>query len=206
MTQQVLQILKAAGIRAEYGYPAAEMPDIRTSVAAVNLLSADLDQGIQSFGVRLLTPSGQGATACSEAAFAAAQCLSAAGGSCSISEATVDLHTGMISALVTAQFVSRDLDVRIGNTQLPYVTGFRSSRAVDEYVLQLEYADWHFRIEEFYPDGTVQSADPEPGFTLRVGNSESYTDCKWTGEQRIREKGGIRRIREGTSPTRESEM
>ena len=200
MTQSVLQTLRTGGIRCDYGYPGGKMPEPESTVAAVNLLSADLDENRQTVLVQVLTPAKQGATACEAAAMTAAELLHSAGGSCKISQCTADERTGLYCVPIQASFTTNSVLVRINGQKLNYAVGFTATKETFDTLEGISVTRWKLRLEEFFPEGVEMPTDPAGSIVIRVGTKDSYSGCNWIEEQRNYEAGGLRRIRTGIAP------
>ena len=200
MTQSILQVLRTGGIRCDYGYPGGKMPEPESTVAAVNLLSADLDKNMQTMLVQILTPVKQGATACEAAAMTAAELLRSAGGSCKISQCTADERTGLYCVPIQASFTTNSLQVRLNGQKLNYAVGFTATKETYETFESTSVTQWKLRLEEFFPDGAEVPADPNGSVVIRAGTKDSYSSCTWIAEQRSYEAAGLRRIRTGVAP------
>lgn len=198
--EKTVAALKTAGFAAERGYPAEKIWHITEPVCAVNLLQADLRQQTATVKTTILSPMELGGTVCEENALAAAQVLSEAGGKCSVAALQSDGKQGLFSMEITAQFHTSIPKISLNEDLLQYVTAFTSWRGVDDVITNIDQAPWCFRLEEFFPAGVEEEAEPDDKFSLMhiiSGGSQTYIGCEWTYQRRVWSADGIRQIRLG---------
>lgn len=200
--EQAVQALQAGGIPAARAMPAARMPEITATVAAVSLQGMDLRSKKMTVLVTVLTPAHLGSAVCEEAALTAGELLSDIGGKCSADACRFDGRTGLFAVEVTAQFNSEVPKITINDVELKHVLAFTSWRTLDEEVSDWDNAKWNFRLEEYFPMGDDVEADPAGTFVLNhicQSGSESYIDSTWTYQRKVWDASGVRQIRLGVA-------
>jgi len=212
---RIVDLLKEGGVRAEAAQPAGNMTAVQSVVAAVTLESVDQTEESVTVLVEMVGPSKDGARICQQRALDAFHILRSAGGVCRMGKCTFSSKADMFCTPVTAVFygtaTSDDWQPYPGYTvtaagaSLPQVTGFSVEQQVAEGETSLSNAQWEFTLEEFFPAGTEESADPGEPFALTVsygGETVTYAGCRITTRQRVAEKNGVRQIRRGTAEQR----
>lgn len=202
----VVDLLNEGGIPAAPAQPEKHMLIIHTPVAAVSIEKVDTESA--TVLVQMVAPIQSGAERCQKRALQAGALLREAGAECVQGKCTFEGRSSLFCVPVTAKFYgtataedwipkeeSPPVSYRLGNTSLPYVTGFSAS---------LEDALWAFSLEEFFPTGTPEPEKPEEPFALFVGN-EIFAGCTLTKCQREYTAEGVRQIRKGTATSRKAE-
>lgn len=202
--EKVVTALKEAGIPTERGYPARKMPLLTETVAAVSLQGVSLREQTLTALVTIFAPAELGAMACEETALAAANALTAMGGSCEIAACSFDGRAGVFCEKLTATFLTAVPVVKLGDVKLQYVEAFTCWRTVDEDagITTLDDAPWNFRLEEFFPvDALEEEAPEEPFYLIHINEngSETFSECQWTYQRRVWSETGTRQIRLGTA-------
>lgn len=211
----VVDLLNEGGVRAEAAQPAGNMTAVQTVVAAVSLECVDQTAGSVTVLVEMVGPAGDGARRCQQRALDAFDILRKAGGVCRQEKCTFLSKADVFCTPVTAVFYgtasSEDWQpcpgytVTAGGVTLPQVTGFSAGQQAGEEETSLADAGWEFSLEEFFPAGTQEPADPTEPFEMTVSNgsaTENYTGCVLTARERVAEKNGIRQVRRGTAEQR----
>lgn len=203
----VVQALCDAGIPTQRAMPAGKMGTISQTVATVHLLSADIRNKTVTVLTTVLSPAQLGAAACEEAALDAGEVLNQLGGKCSVGSCTFDGRTGLFSVEITAMFQAQTPRIVIGEQLLTHVVAFTSWRSLDEEVTDWYNAKWNFRLEEYFPMGEEEDANPTGTFLLthvcELG-TENYIDSTWTYQRRVWDASGIRQIRLGVAGNMET--
>lgn len=194
----VVDVLRAEGYRACRAWPGTGMPDITDVTAAVSLYAARFREGTTAVRVTVLVPGKLGAECCESAAWDIGEILEAEGAECSVADCEFDGKTGRFSAPVTAVFretAPETIVMKIGAVVLGHAVNFTAQRAVSKTVTSLSNANWHLRLEEFFPAGEAEELTPAEPFTVTNGK-ELYQNCTLTSQKRVREANGTRQIRE----------
>lgn len=206
MSKEILnnavQALSEAGIPARRAMSTGKMESISSTVATIAMESADIRNKTVTVLATVLTPSAAGAAACEEAALDAGEVLAALGGKCSTGQCRFDGRSGLFSVEITAQFASQKPKITINGVELQHVLAFTSWRTLDEEVTDWAHAKWNFRLEEYFPMGAEEEADPVEAFTLThvcESGTESYLESTWTYQRRVWDASGVRQIRLGVA-------
>ncbi len=197
-----VQALRDGGIPADRAMPAGKMPAISETVAAVQLQSMDVRNQVVTVLVTVLTPVDLGAAACEEKALDAGLILGDLGGKCQVGECRFDSVMGLFVTEITGEFNSYMPKITINGTALNHVLAFTAWRTLDEENTSWSLAKWSFRLEEFFPMGESQDANPAGTFTLvhtSENGTESYIDSTWTYQRRVWTASGVRQLRLGTA-------
>ncbi len=200
--ENAVQALRDGGIPANRAMPVGKMPQITETVAAVSLNAMDMRNKTVTVLVTVLTPGSMGAAVCEEKALAAGQILTDLGGKCSVGKCRFDGRAGLFCVDVTGVFDSAPPKVVVDGVELHHVLAFTSWRALDDEVTDWSNAKWNFRLEEYFPMGVDQEADPVNPFILMhisPSGSEAYLDSTWTYQRRIWDASGVRQIRLGVA-------
>ncbi len=210
LTGRVLQILRQAGLEAVEAYPGRKMPQLSAPCAAVQLQQAELSTREARVLVTVVSPGNLGGNACQDTAAAAAAALQGAGADCLMAGCSFDGAMGCFCADVQANFHGYQPDgswepgmvVTIGDIHRPHAVSAVFWRATDEDTTVLANAQWHFRLEEQFPPGVVEEADPGTPFVMLVhysGRTEQLTGCVFKSQRRENGPLGTRQVREGTA-------
>lgn len=200
--ERAVQALKEAGIPAERAAPARKMAAITGPVAAVSLQSADIRNKQLTVLTTVLSPAAPGAAVCEETALEAGEILSKLGGKCSVAKCRFDGRTGLFSVEVTALFSTEVPKITIDGKEMKHVLAFTSWRTLDDTVTDWTEAKWNFRLEEYFPMGESEDANPTLPFILThtcENGTESYMDSTWTYQRRVWDASGIRQLRLGVA-------
>ena len=194
--------LSQAGIPARRAMPGRKMETVGSTVATVAMKAADIRNKTVTVLATVWTPSALGAAACEEAALDAGEVLAALGGKCSAEECRFDGRNGLFGVEITAQFASQTPKITINGVELKHVLAFTSWRTLDEEVTDWANAKWNFRLEEYFPMGAEEEANPVAAFTLThvcENGTESYLESTWTYQRRVWDASGVRQIRLGVA-------
>lgn len=200
--ENAVQALRDGGIPADRGMPAGKMGQITGTVAAVNLGAMDMRNKKVTVLATVLTPAALGAAACEETALNAGQILTDLGGKCAVGQCGFDGQSGLFTVEVSGEFNSAVPKVLINETMLNHVLAFTSWRALDEEVTTWHNAKWNFRLEEYFPMGEDQDADPAGEFTLvhiSASGTETFLKSTWTYQRRVWDASGVRQVRLGVA-------
>ncbi len=199
---KAVQALSDGGIPVRRAMPAEKAAPITESVAAVSLQAMDVRNKTVTVLATILTPAALGAAACEETALKAGQLLSDAGGKCSVGPCQFHGRIGCFYAEVTGAFNSKTPIIRINDTVLTHVLAFTCWRTLDDQVTDWTEAKWNFRLEEYFPMGTDEEANPvDPFILIHISDSgsEMFLDSTWTYQRRIWDASGVRQIRLGVA-------
>lgn len=202
-----VQALNDGGIPAERGYPAGKLRIISEPVCAVSLQSADVRTKKVTLLATVLCPAELGAPLCEETALEAGELLATQGGKCSVGACRFDGRTGLFYVEVTAEFALETPKITIGETKLTHVLAFTSWRTLDEEVTDWLNTKWNFRLEEYFPLGDSEDANPVDSFMLThtsENGTETYSGCTWTYQRRVWDASGIKQIRLGVADEMET--
>ena len=67
---------------------------------------------------------------------------------------------------------------------------------------------WYIQLEELFPAGTPEKAEPVGAFTLEISTdvkTELYYNCRWTSVKREFSREGLRKIRKGIAMLRQEQ-
>lgn len=225
--EQVLTLLRQAGFSAEAAYPGQSIPLLTKAVAAAYIHKVDSAALTVTVGVTVLCPARLGGSTCEVEALRATDALCAAGAMCVQSGCTFDRASQNYAVEILASFS----EAGTGSTaESPayfsvYMDGIQQTCAVafreeEKSGCQAEYITgeslpraisagsrlWTIRLEEQFPLGTAEPAEPEDSFTLVVktaGKTETYSGCRWTAITREFSQSGLHRVRTGIALRRE---
>ena len=204
IVESAIEALNESGIRAEHACPGKTFCTIAEPVAAVSLRSAQLRSQTVTVGVCILSPAAMGAGECEKAALLAGETLTQYGSSCTVGACEFDNRLGLFMTEITAQFLTAAPVIELGDIRLGHVEAFTSWRGTDEEagILEMRDAKWCFRLEEFFPAGTLEEDEPSEPFVLTYideNGSKTFLQSRWTYQRRIWGPTGIRQIRLGTA-------
>lgn len=186
---EVVQALEAGGLRAQRGFPVEVMPDLKGTVAAVQLESITPEQ--TKVAVYVLSP--LGGRACEYGAQLAATALESNGAVYSVEACAFDKETGLFICRVIGTWnTSTDCVVRIENKNLEHLRSVSVKRSVsrelvldwdtEEMVEECTDQGWNITMEELLPADSMPQADLQEEFTLyifRTNGYERYNNCRW---------------------------
>lgn len=67
---------------------------------------------------------------------------------------------------------------------------------------------WYIQLEELFPAGTPEKAEPVGAFTLEISTdvkTELYYHCRWTSVKREFSREGLRKTRKGIAMLRQEQ-
>lgn len=201
----VVDKLNEKGLRAQRGYPAQKMPDLITTVAAVNLDAITPEQ--TRIAVRIFSPT-SGPT-CEAGAQIAAEALSELGALYAVEGCSYDGKMGLFTCRVTGTWTtSSNCTVQVAGLNQPYVVAVSVKRAVartrvadpetGEMVEECRDMGWNITIEEILPANSLPETDVQGEFLVRIfrpSGYESYQKCKWAQISIQSVANGLRRLR-----------
>lgn len=214
----VIDLLKEGGIPAAPAQPQGNMLRVHTGVAAVSIGKVDTAKETAVVLVEVVSPMKNGAKQCQDKALTVCDILSAAGAECVQSGCSFDSRTAMFCVPVTALFygkataddwIPKEEPVEIpkevwtvsadGQTLL-HVRSFSAKQAVDIQYKKLADAPWEFTMEEFFPDGAQEPAEPVEPFSVQV-SGQMFSGCTLTERRRVYTEQGIEQVRKGIATT-----
>lgn len=216
----VIDLLNDGGIPAAPAQPAGKMLIVHGPVAAVSIEKVDTAGGFVSVLVEIVGPMDGGAERCQNRALTVCNILSGAGGACEQGSCSFQGKGALFRVPVTARFYGTATEddwtprptctVKIDGAILEYVESFSAQQvkeepAEEEEEKPLSSAPWSFTLEESFPVGTKEPADPQEPFFLRFTGpqgSQIFSGCTLTARQRIYTAEGIRQIRKGIAVSR----
>ena len=215
IVSQVIEGMKAAGIRADEAYPGGRIPDLTGPVAAVRLGKVDRSVRTTAVQVMVMSPAEQGGPVCEATALRAIQTLEDMNGMCVKGLCQFDHTADVFHIEIMAEFfgVATESDwkagpgyaIHIGQQPMEWVTGFSAHRKTDEQTQSISTAVWEFTIEELLGPGSVDPPDPSEPFTVtlrRPKSEEVFSGCTWTSVKRTDTLRGISQIRTGVARKR----
>lgn len=215
--EEVIGVLKAAGLRAGAAYPGERMPQLEDIAAAVSLERVDSGEKTLTVLVRIYCPTAMGGNACREAALAAGTALESMGADWKLSECQPQAMGTWLMAQVKGVFSGEaagwtpeteqaGFSVKLGSIPLKHVMSFTAEQVLDtKQSSTLNAMIWEFQIREHFPVGCVEEGSPNEPFTLtltRGSFTETFQSCTWTARRRVDEADGMEQIRTGTAKAR----
>ena len=205
--ENAVDALQAAGIRAERGYPAEDVPHLTGPVVAVTVEQAEQKRVV--LAATVYGPAAQGGRVCEELAQTVADTLREKRARCQVDGCRYDGETGLFSVKVTACWLeSLHNTVQIDNATLAYATEFSAvqTRQVQQVTnpetgeksVVNEEVIWTVAIQELLPFREVMVVDHKAAFTLRVKHencTEVYPQCYWLSITLEEGDGGLIRKR-----------
>lgn len=213
--QNLVRLLRDAGLDAGEEYPGFPQPQIVSPAAAVGLRELDLAGGQIRYNVCILSPRILGGWCCQLWAAKAVEALHNAGMSCTT--AGMEYISDCFSILVTAvqpMAAAGKLEVLCGGVEMEHVESFAAVRnqgrrlvgghgSGEPWGVTPGFGGW--TVELVQRTGAMPPQVPEPfTLTVREGDRESrYLGCCWN-EERLEYGGdGMRLTRRGLAPERE---
>lgn len=203
----VVQGLLTAGIPARRGMPGEKICEISEAVAAVSLKQADMRKKTMTVLVTVFSPANLGGAACEEVALQTGQVLNNLGGKCSVGSCGFDGKLGLFFEEVTGEYATEIPKVTIDGREMTHVLAFTSWRNIDDLVTSWSDTKWNFRLEEYYPMGEDEDADPVGKFTLvhtSHNGTETFSRATWTYRRRVWDASGVTQIRLGVAEDMET--
>ncbi len=225
--EMVLATLREAGFQADTAYPGERHMHITGIRAAAHIQRVDRSAQTVAVAVDILAPENLGGAGCELAALGATEALCNSGASCMQGgcEYLPGLRVFRVEILATFACVAAAGDCRLGpgfrvwvdDTLLGGAVTFTGEHS-QENTLAYELGTgapvcvnpgretWAITLEEALPVEAELLEQTAP-FTLRLeragGQTETYYDCRWTGETRSYTGSGLRRLRRGLALNRE---
>lgn len=182
----MVSLLRAAGIRADRGYPGRGMPYPDTPVVAVNLLKKTAQE--LTLAVRIYCSAEYSGTACEDLAMQIVPLLEGIGATCGVGECSFHSRSGLFYQQITAQWSTREqvLRVTVDGLALPYVTQVSAKRDVRVSMVGTDISrdddGWSVTVTELLPAQSAPEADSAESFSLAVtrpGGTVRYDACQW---------------------------
>ncbi len=202
---QVVDKLNESGLRTQRGYPAKLMPELGTTVAAVNIASITPQE--TRVAVRILSPT-SGST-CEAGAKTAATALSELGAVYQVGECGYDSQMGLFTCCVTGIWkTTSNCTVQVNGVNVKNTVAVSVKRSVARTLVtdpetgttaeECRDQGWNITIEEILPANTLPEVDLTDAFTVaiyRPGGYEQYKNCKWVQISLQSVANGLRRLR-----------
>jgi len=213
----VTEALETAGLRAFEAYPGERAA---TDGIAVRLDAMDTGENTVSVVLDVLVPVAAGGAGCRSMAIRSLDVLRQLGAKGSLEDGGYRSDCDCLCTVVRGIFQGQEngdgftaytalrkltFSVAVAGVDLGQPVSFSAGREVDESVLELQNAVWHFRLEELLPLDTAEKAMPAGSFTMTVsrdGGVETYQGCTLTSQERTLSEKGLRRISQGTATGR----
>ena len=187
--------------------PGEKICEISEAVAAVSLKQADMRKKTMTVLVTVFSPANLGGAACEEVALQTGQVLNNLGGKCSVGSCGFDGKLGLFFEEVTGEYATEIPKVTIDGREMTHVLAFTSWRNIDDLVTSWSDTKWNFRLEEYYPMGEDEDADPVGKFTLvhtSHNGTETFSRATWTYRRRVWDASGVTQIRLGVAEDMET--
>lgn len=221
IVDQVISLLNAGGVMAEWAQPQGKMAILHSVVAAVSYQKIEQSDRTATVRVEIVGSVDSGGRRCEELAVKAYEILRNAGAVCSMGRCSFVGRLGQFSIPLLAVFkgdvYDRDwvpleeetvgqLEVTIDGVVLPHTIQFAATQAVGNADTdELSEMAWRFTIEEWIPAGEMAPENPTGLFEMMVttaGSKESFEGCCMTEIKRETDAKGVRQIRQGISTVR----
>lgn len=227
--EQVLQMLKDAGISSDLAYPGNKYPLLSYPVAAVHIEKVEQEKRKVTVEVTIVSPGSMGGVRCEEEALKAATALRRGGAVCVQNGCkyngasrvfTVDvLATFFVDPDMGSNTLGADFEVYINGTRRPYAVCFKSEQVRQN---QPQYTmgesapvgicrgswAWKLYLEEKITGNYMHMGtepDPVEVKLIRGGITEVYRQCFWESIRREYSREGLHIIRSGLALQREVE-
>ncbi len=179
-------MLRAAGIRADRGYPGKGMPYPDTPVVAVNLQKQTARE--VTLAVRIYCSAEYSGTVCEDLAMQIVPLLEGIGAACSVGDCSFHSRSGLFYMQILALWNDRTqgFTVAVDGVTLPYVTQVCAKRDGILSSAEAEASDsdtgWAVTVTELLPVQSSPQADSAATFSLTVtrpGGTVCYNLCSW---------------------------
>ena len=216
--EDVIEVLQAAGYRTGRAFPGKRMPAIQVPAVTVALQKDEAQQ--QLLAVTVLCPENMGGGQCEDVALGVTEVLREKGYICTQEHCQYDGRGDRFSVRILALWEDAPADepyaVTMGLGPMNYVTGF-SAEHVNPLLPVFSFGQnqpvdyvpgeesWSFTLEEFFPANTVALQEPEEPFEMVVRRGvlgEIFTGCRWSADERIHTREGMKVVRKGKALTR----
>ena len=225
----VLRRLREAKFTADVAFPGQKFPQITKPVAAVHIEKVDRANMTVTVEVNIICPAAMGGTACEVEALRATEILRWSGAVCIQNGCTYDgiSQVYVVAILATFTCVTEASKCSLGPGFRAYINDIVQPNAIafsEEEVsgVQAEYVTgesapagasqgsslWYIQLEELFPAGTPEKAEPVGAFTLEISTdvkTELYYHCRWTSVKREFSREGLRKTRKGIAMLRQEE-
>ena len=225
----VLRRLREAKFTADVAYPGQKFPQITKPVAAVHIEKVDRANMTVTVEVNIICPASMGGTTCEVEALRATEILRWSGAVCVQNGCSYDgiSQVYVVAVLATFTCVTEANKCSLGPGFIAYIDNINQYHAIafsEEEVpgFQAEYVMgesapagisqgsslWYIQLEELFPAGMRETADPEGAFELKIVTdvkTEVYYHCRWTSVKREFSREGLRKIRKGIAMLRQEE-
>lgn len=227
--EQVLQMLKDAGIPSDLAYPGNKYPLLSYPVAAVHIEKVDQENRKVTVEVTIVSPGGLGGVRCEEEALKAASALRRGGAVCVQNGCRYNGASRVFTVDVLATFyvdpdagestLGADFAVYVNGVHRPFAVCFRSEQ-VRQNQVQYTMGEaapvgiyrgswvWKLYLEEKITGGYGQNGtepDPVEVKLVRDDITEVYRQCFWDSVRREYSREGLHIIRSGLALEREVE-
>lgn len=222
LVENIINALRSSGIRADRACPGKRAPEIQSVAAAVQLVSLDQKEETATVLVSVLAPKVAGAAGAEDAAIRICQLLEYEGGNSRLEKTEYISGPECFCIEVFATFSGRETTsgwmpilpeesgseempaffVAVNGIAYPHVVLFRGFRETSEIAVEIEAAQWHFRMEEVYPLDAPENPVPVSEFSLvitRPERTEMFSGCVLTAQTREIRSDGQHQIWEGTA-------
>ncbi len=202
LTDQIINLLRAAGFAAGHAWQAKRMPVVSAASASVWLKYMDLKEKqvvVTIFGPVQITAAGWEQAAKKAVGAVSGICTSYTVGPCSFNR-----EMQYLAGDITCIFREKQEDtpaasgpympMRMGAQDLEHVTKFTAALLPDG-------TSWEFHLEEFFPTGDTEEVLPQQPFSLTRGK-DAFHSCKVSVWERRWTPDGLLQIKEGTSTGR----
>ena len=227
--EMVLRLLREAKFTADVAYPGQKFPQVTKPVAAVHIEKVDRANMTVTVEINIICPAAMGGTACELEALRATEILRWSDAVCVQNGCSYDgiSQVYVVTILATFTCVTEANKCSFGPGFLASVNNIVQYHAIafsEEEVpgVQAEYVMgesapagisqgsslWYIQLEELFPAGMPESADPAGAFDLKIVTdvkTEVYYHCRWTSVKREFSKEGLRKIRRGIAMLRQEE-
>ena len=202
----LIRVLGSHNVRAGRAYPAEEITRVLSPVAALSLDSANQEKRTVTVLAEILGPQEMGGSACQELAAEVCEILKQEGALCRMGSCKFISKGNLFRVPVWAVFRDEpDYHISVEERPLPNVCGFVAWQEAEGEILEVTSLPWYFRLEEFFPWGTMDTLGTGDSFILRFyhgGIKEDFEGCQWLKRTRTAEADGIRQVREGLAMSR----
>ena len=205
----VLRRLREAKFTADVAFPGQKFPQITKPVAAVHIEKVDRANMTVTVEVNIICPAAMGGTACEVEALRATEILRWSGAVCIQNGCTYDGISQVYVVAILATFTCVQPNAiafseeEVSGVQAEYVMGESAPAGASQ-----GSSLWYIQLEELFPAGTPEKAEPVGAFTLEISTdvkTELYYHCRWTSVKREFSREGLRKTRKGIAMLRQEE-
>jgi hypothetical protein len=203
---RLIRVLGSHNVRAGRAFPAEEITRVLSPVAALSLDSANQEKRTVPVLAEILGPQKMGGSACQELAAEVCEILKEEGALCRMGSCKFLSKGNLFRVPVWAVFQEEpEYHISVEGRPLPHVCGFVAWQEAEEELQEISSALWYYRLEEFFPWGTIDTLETGDSFLLQFyhsGVKEDFEGCQWRKQIRTAEADGIRQVREGLAMSR----